>query len=306
MADRRPRIYLLAGPNGAGKTTFYEQKLRPRIRAEFINADEVEKQRWPTEQGRHSYEAARLAEERRRELMAQGKSFITETTFSHPSKVQLVEDARRAGYRVELLHIHVRSANISVDRVAGRVRKGGHDVPEEKTRGRHERNQAFIREAAGKVDRTEVYDNSIRYRPHQWVMSLEGERAVAISNKVPKWARELYAEQLKAFSQSRQNAAAQSFQEARALVSALIGDHAQTRIARRGQEYQGTIIAESSLHTLQAVSERMVVAHFSEGLASAPQIGDRVTIAYARDRHRAHVRETGHEPSSRDGSELER
>ena len=43
-------------------------------------------------------EAARIAEARRRKRISTGDSFISETVFSHRSKVQLVEDAVEAGY----------------------------------------------------------------------------------------------------------------------------------------------------------------------------------------------------------------
>ena len=78
-----PVLHLLAGPNGSGKTTFYEQVLGPVTGLPFINADVIARERWPDSKVDRSYEAAKLAEQRRDELIAQQRSFIAETVFSH-------------------------------------------------------------------------------------------------------------------------------------------------------------------------------------------------------------------------------
>lgn len=78
-----PVLRLLAGPNGSGKTTFYEQVLGPVTGLPFINADVIAREHWPISEGDRSYEAAKLAEQGRDELIAQRRSFIAETVFAH-------------------------------------------------------------------------------------------------------------------------------------------------------------------------------------------------------------------------------
>ena len=87
-----PLLHLLAGPNGAGKTSCARDVLSPATHLPFINAYEIAAERWPDAQAEHAYEGARVAEAERREKIATEKSFISETVFSHPSKVQLVAD----------------------------------------------------------------------------------------------------------------------------------------------------------------------------------------------------------------------
>ena len=131
MPERRPVAWLLAGINGAGKTTFYERFLRPKLAAEFVNADEIARRRWGERAADHAYDAARLAESRRRVLMATGTSFVAETVFSHPAKLDLVRDLRKLGYRVHLVYVHV-PLPLARRRVTTRVALGGHDVPARK------------------------------------------------------------------------------------------------------------------------------------------------------------------------------
>src|SRR6185312_14341909 len=133
-----PLLHLLAGPNGAGKSSYVRDILAPATHLPFINADEIAASRWPDAQAAHAYEAAQMAEVQRRELIAAGTSFISETVFSHPSKIQLVSHASDAGYLVHL-HVVMVPVELSVQRVLERVRRGGHDVPEQKIRERYER-----------------------------------------------------------------------------------------------------------------------------------------------------------------------
>ena len=72
-----------------------------------------------------------MAAERRDELLTARTSFVTETVFSHESKVDLVKAAVEAGYLVTL-HVVLVPEDLAVVRVANRVENGGHDVPEEK------------------------------------------------------------------------------------------------------------------------------------------------------------------------------
>ncbi|MFD2191698.1 zeta toxin family protein [Pistricoccus aurantiacus] len=116
MNQRSPPIlHLLVGVNGAGKTTFYYHQIKPRAKVAFINADEMQKQRWPDETAnpQRSYEAASIAEKQRAKLIKQGKSFATETVFSHPSKLELIRDAQRSGFMVVLYHIHVATPELA-------------------------------------------------------------------------------------------------------------------------------------------------------------------------------------------------
>jgi predicted ABC-type ATPase len=91
------RLDLVAGPNGAGKSTFVELTLAPLLPGSvFVNADEIAKQRWPTNPAAHAHEAALIAAETRVKLIELGWPFIAETVFSHPSKLKLIDTARGA------------------------------------------------------------------------------------------------------------------------------------------------------------------------------------------------------------------
>lgn len=281
-SSRPPILYVIAGPNGAGKTTLYESKIAGHVTAEFVNADKLalEKFGHPARTAAESAEGQRLAEERRQTLMAERKSIVTESTFSHPSKVDMVRDAQAAGYKVVLFHVNVRNPEMSVARVEARVDKGGHPVPEDKIRARYERNQPLIREAALLADRALIFDNSRVGQPHQLAITLDQGRAIKIMDNVPAWARTLYEKELKAFSPERQNAAAASFKTARDIAAEQLGPKAHVQPGRHNGRYAGEIIGQTALHTLQQTAPTRVVAHFTSVLDRPMAIGERGVIQY--------------------------
>lgn len=159
------RLDLVVGSNGAGKSTFVELTLAPLLPGSpFVNADEIAKRRWPDHAAAHSYEAAQIAAKTRDLLIERGDSFIAETVFSHPSKLQLIGTAHAAGYTV-VLHAVLIPEELAVLRVRHRVEAGGHDVPEHKIRERYQRLWPLVANAAARVDSATFYDNSTAKGP---------------------------------------------------------------------------------------------------------------------------------------------
>jgi predicted ABC-type ATPase len=202
-ADIRPTLHIIVGPNGAGKTTLYRLRIASRHpSAEFVNADELAAQRFghPARTLEESQTGQTLAEKRRCELMARHKSLVAESTFSHPSKLELVREAITVGYRVNLYHVNVRSVELSVHRVAARVQQGGHPVPEDRIRRRYERNRAIIHEAAKLADHAYIFDNSLLAKPYTLIIEMKRGEIVRTGENIPQWARDLYTDELHSFS----------------------------------------------------------------------------------------------------------
>lgn len=159
------RLDLVVGPNGAGKSTFVALTLAPLLpRSVFVNADEIARQRWADDAETHAYEAAEIAAATRSTLIAQHRSFVAETVFSHPSKLDLITEAHAAEYSV-VLHVLMVPDDLSVERVRHRVIAGGHSVPEDKIRDRHRRLWTLVAHAIMLADTATVYDNSRREGP---------------------------------------------------------------------------------------------------------------------------------------------
>lgn len=264
----KPFMYLIAGPNGVGKSTLYEARIKPHTPAPFINADLIQRDELKDASMQASYGAAEIAEQRRQQHLASRSSFVTESTFSHPSKLQLVGQAKAAGFRVVLYHVSVRSPNLSVDRVSMRFRKGGHNVPEDKIRERFERNKPIIRQAVLLADRAFVYDNSELGRAPLQVIEFKQGRVVDVGRSVPAWVRDIYADELAPFSPAVLNPAAASFADAKQIVGRIGGQGATLQIAsaKDTRGYLGPMVGESALHYVQHIGDSQFVAHFKSGL----------------------------------------
>lgn len=191
MPERRPVAWLLVGINGAGKTTFHERFLKPKLAAEFVNADVIGRERFGKHADARAYEAGRIAARRRRELVRRRESFVTETVFSHPSKLELILELRAAGYRVMLIYVHV-PLPLARKRVETRVALGGHPVPAEKIRTRYTRVIANLLAAIPLVDRAYLFDNGRADRLHRHVLTFADGRLTKIVADPPRWVGQLF------------------------------------------------------------------------------------------------------------------
>jgi predicted ABC-type ATPase len=193
-----PTMILLAGPNGAGKSTLYQTRVAPAFAGPFINADIIQRDELNDASPTASYRAAEIATARRSEMLAAGRDFVTETVFSHPSKLDLVRDAVAHGYTVWVMHVGVDSADLSVARVAHRHGLGGHDVPEDKIRERFHRSSPLIRDAVHLASTGLVYDNSVAGQAPKLILTFDRGQLVKIRQSPPSWVRRTYATDLDA------------------------------------------------------------------------------------------------------------
>ena len=125
-------LYIIAGCNGAGKTTA-SMLLLPEILdcQEFVNADEIAKGISPFHPEEVAIQAGKLMLERINVLVEGEKSFAIETTLSTKSYRLLVDKAHQKGFKVHLMFFWLPNPLQAVERVAVRVREGGHDIPQD-------------------------------------------------------------------------------------------------------------------------------------------------------------------------------
>ncbi len=169
------RLDLVVGPNGAGKSTLVRLVIQPAWpSAVFVNADEIARRRWGADAEVHAYEAAAVAAATRSRLISLEQPLIAETVFSHPSKLELIDEAVAAGYFVAL-HAVLVPERLAVQRVAYRVRSGGHRVSEEKVRQRYQRLWGQVAIAVERVGSAAFWDNAGHDGPDQVALFIDGQ-----------------------------------------------------------------------------------------------------------------------------------
>lgn len=138
-----------------------------------------------------SYFASHLASFIRDAMLEKGISKITiETVMSHESKLELIKKAKKLGYRVYLYFVTTVDPEINVERVKARVKKGGHNVAEEKINSRYYRSLGYLYDAMIICNRSYLFDNS--GTNYKWIAEYNlAEEKLEIKNQsVPIWFRE--------------------------------------------------------------------------------------------------------------------
>jgi len=161
VADR-PEVIIVAGPNGAGKTTFARSFLPAEGQLpRFINADLIAAGLAPFAPEAAAVRAARLMLEEIASCVARRESFAFETTLSGLGYLRQIGGWRALGYHVSIYFLSLPDAETAIDRVALRVRQGGHNIPEAIIRRRFASGLAnFHRHYKLAADDWVLYDNS--------------------------------------------------------------------------------------------------------------------------------------------------
>lgn len=138
----------------------------------------------------NAYFASVAAEVLRQHLLERRSSFTCETVMSHPSKVALLEQAQRRGYRTYLYFVATDDPVINLSRVRNRVGLGGHPVPEDKIISRYHRSLALLLEAIKHTSRAYIFDNSTDSADPQlaWIAEItDGRRLELKTDRIPAW-----------------------------------------------------------------------------------------------------------------------
>jgi predicted ABC-type ATPase len=191
----QPVFYLLAGPNGAGKSTLYRALVLAGTipaAAEFVNADlhEAAHLQHVADPEQRSAEARQWADARRAALLQKGQSFVSETVFSHESKLALIQEAQVKGFFVMLLVVSLDRPERLLERVAQRVLEGGHPVPPARILARYPRTLAQLTQAVRLADAAILYDSAdVSPGTHTAVATCKGNWTQELVQPMPEWAR---------------------------------------------------------------------------------------------------------------------
>lgn len=136
----------------------------------------------------NSYFASVASDFIRQKLLARKASFTLETVMSHTSKVELLADAQRAGYRTYLYYLATDDPAINISRVRNRVKMGGHPVPEDRIAPRYHRSLGLLMDAIRHTNRAYIFDNSTQDKDRTWLAEItDGKELVLKTNEVPAW-----------------------------------------------------------------------------------------------------------------------
>jgi predicted ABC-type ATPase len=192
-------ITVIAGVNGAGKSSIAGALVRS-AGGDYFNPDEVARSLMdkngslsPTEANAQAW---RLGFDQLSSAIDDEQDYVLETTLGGNSICQLLHDAIDRGHEVRIFFCGLASPELHIERVAARVAKGGHHIPENKIR---ERWTGAIHNMLGLIPRCaaiSVFDNSVNAdkngpRP-VCLFSLQGDHFNSLPiDPMPEWAKPL-------------------------------------------------------------------------------------------------------------------
>lgn len=157
------RLFVVAGPNGSGKTTLIANLYNLGILdVPYINADLFASTLYSfiTDERDRNLKSMYYTMDMVEKYINVGKSFCYETVLSHPSKIDLIKEAKARGYNVISIFVFLSSPEKNIERVKLRTSQGGHDVPEDKIRDRYIRSLKFSNMLENISDEFYRLDNS--------------------------------------------------------------------------------------------------------------------------------------------------
>lgn len=175
MSYTKPQYIVFAGGNGAGKSTLKYEMLSQGISlGEMIDLDALAKE--------VGYEhAASILEGEIQHCLENGVTFNQETAT--PSFLRFKE-AKTKGFRTALFFASLDNPDMHVDRVAGRVEQGGHNVSEKIIRSNYENSFHSLAKCIPYIDQLFVFNNT---HTMELVLVAENQIGRFKNHHAPKW-----------------------------------------------------------------------------------------------------------------------
>lgn len=186
MQTHRPIFYVFAGNNGSGKSTF-RNLIIDKIGIDInIDADAIARRLDPDNPEEKRFSAGREVIKSVKEYIKAGKSFSIETTLAGKNALNQIRTAKKFGYEVTMFYIALDNVDQNIERVAMRVKNGGHHIPTEDILRRDKISIEHLYQCASMIDNLVLIDNS--KDQGKTVLEINGGKITFDINHLPYWA----------------------------------------------------------------------------------------------------------------------
>jgi predicted ABC-type ATPase len=167
-AARGSSIYVIAGVNGAGKSSIGGARVRD-LGTDYYNPDEAASRLLARDPSLSQSDANSAAWHQGvkllRQAIAERKDFIFETTLGANTIPRLLQEAAAQGIKIHVWYVGLANAQLHIDRVEARVRRGGHAIAPELIERRFEQSRINLIDLLPHLTELRIHDNSVDADP---------------------------------------------------------------------------------------------------------------------------------------------
>ncbi|MDQ0220851.1 hypothetical protein ELQ35_21090 [Peribacillus cavernae] len=153
-------MYVFAGNNESGKSTF-RNLLIDKLGVEInIDPDGIARRIDPLNPESKRLEAGKSAIKMVKECIKEGNTFSIETTLAGNTAINQMKSAKKGGFEITMFFLGLEDVRQNIERVALRVKNGGHHIPTEDILRRHTKSKKNLINNLELIDNLLVLDNS--------------------------------------------------------------------------------------------------------------------------------------------------
>lgn len=160
MHTHQPTFFVFAGNNGSGKSTL-RNLIIDKIGIDInIDPDAIARRIDPENPESKRIAAGKEVIKSVKRYIEEGKSFSIETTLAGKNAIRQIQKAKEMGYEVTMFYVALSSVEQNIERVAMRVKNGGHNIPTEDIVRRSITSFNHLYEYTKIIDNLVLIDNS--------------------------------------------------------------------------------------------------------------------------------------------------
>ena len=175
---------IIGGVNGVGKSSFTGVlKERTMDLGTIIDVDKI-----TAELGGNPLAGGKAALTKIRDCITRNVSFTQETTLSGYKTEATAKQVKELGYHVRMFYVGLDTLDESLLRIQNRVRRGGHDIPNDDVSRRFSARWESLAKVLPYCDEAEFYDNDNGFVK---VAEYRNGELRTVGDRIPNWIMEL-------------------------------------------------------------------------------------------------------------------
>lgn len=182
-------MFVFAGNNGSGKSTI-RNLIVDRIGVSInIDADALARAIDAKQPERHKVSAGKEAIKIVRDCIRNKRDFSIETTLAGGNVIRQMREAKENSFEVVMFYVGLGDYRLNIERVAARVKNGGHHIPSEDIIRRHHTSIENLLAHLDLIDYLVLIDNS--ESDGKIVMEADQKRVINRAAELPEWVRKV-------------------------------------------------------------------------------------------------------------------